>query len=122
MSGDPDETVLTAERLGIAATPFTATEVVIEASALDRLLDEVRVRREAAAGAPLMTDDEHALIDVLSDAAGRFNRMMRQSGRQNWEHDWAEAADKIHQLQAQVLSMAAARAYPDRYRPMLGAR
>jgi hypothetical protein len=65
-----------------------------------------------------LTVEEQELIDVLSDAAGRFAKLINPSRSSVAAADWAEVADKIHQLQAFAMMPAAQRAYPGRFRPM----
>ncbi len=60
-----------------------------------------------------MTDEEHQVMDLLTQVA---NLML------NWapqDHpDRNEITTKVHDLQHMVMAQAAARAYPDRYRPI----
>lgn len=58
----------------------------------------------------LLTKDELKLAKLLGKVANKFT-LVFGSG-----HDLDEAVDKVHQLQAAVLSQAAARAYPKRFR------
>lgn len=69
------------------------------------------------------------MSDLLNEAEleamqtiGKFAGQMRQligDGPQA-ESDWAEAADKIHQLQTTIMAQAASRAYPELFRPLGG--
>lgn len=68
----------------------------------------------------LLTADEHRAIDLLSELNGLLGRIVgrEEPARGN---DLFELASHTHVLQNAVLSQAAARAYPDRYRPLGGA-
>lgn len=68
----------------------------------------------------LMTDDEHALMDALGDVSNRFCILIRPGDHHIAAHDWAEVASRIHDLQARVLAVAAARAFPGMYRSLVG--
>ena len=61
--------------------------------------------------AELLTDREHQTVEKLGEVAVLLRDIMGGA-----DDDVAEWVDKIHQLQHMVLSQAAARAYPDRYR------
>jgi hypothetical protein len=62
----------------------------------------------------LLTEDEHALMDTLGTAHGLF---LKVHGNGPTRHsDMLEVTHLIHALQAVVMSQAAARAYPDKYR------
>lgn len=61
-----------------------------------------------------LTPSEHDLMDVLAEASRVFREIIGSGPTR--EADLAEAVDKIHQLQAMVMSQAAARCHPDRYR------
>jgi len=67
----------------------------------------------------LLTADEQAALDLLCQFANLMHRIAKPEGV-TYAHDWAEAADKIHQLQSMVMSQAAARAYPDQFRLLGG--
>jgi hypothetical protein len=54
----------------------------------------------------LFTQDENDALEALVAVAKAFHRICGQG------NDFAEAVDKIHQLQAMVLSQIAARTYP----------
>ena len=56
----------------------------------------------------LLTDQEHRAIEKLGEVAGLMNGGLAA--------DVNEWVDKIHQLQHTIMSQAAARAYPKRYR------
>jgi hypothetical protein len=62
----------------------------------------------------LLTDDEHLALELLAKAANQIGKVIGKGPQSGF--DWAEAADKIHQLQRLVMGQAAARAYPDTYR------
>jgi hypothetical protein len=61
----------------------------------------------------LMTTDEHAICELLGDLHWRIKRVIQ--GPQALR-DWQEATFHIHALQNMIMSQAAARAYPERYR------
>ena len=63
-----------------------------------------------------LTPVELECIDALSVVANLFGQVVTK-GEQR-DHDLREVVDKIHQLQAMVLSQAACRAYPDKFRPL----
>lgn len=69
------------------------------------------------ADAPALTDDEHALIDLLCDVTDGFSNVIGSDPFVR-EQDAAEVIAHIHALQDKVLAQAAARLYPDRYRLM----
>lgn len=68
----------------------------------------------------LLTDAEHALIDKLGQCAGEYRALAESDGRDPDRYPWdlAEFTSHIHDLQARIMSRAAARAYPDRYRKL----
>ena len=62
----------------------------------------------------LLTEDEHQAVSLLADL---WNVLCKVVGNgPSRRADMAEIAQHIHVLQSGVLSQAAARAYPDRYR------
>jgi hypothetical protein len=66
---------------------------------------------------PLLSDAEHTAMDMT----GRLARAMKAIIGEEDEimlADLAEAITHIHALQQMIMSQAAARAYPDRYRLM----
>jgi ATP-dependent Clp protease ATP-binding subunit ClpA len=65
--------------------------------------------------APLLTDEELEALGHLSEFTRIFVPTIRGS-----KHDVREVVDKIHQIQALVMSQAAARAYPDKFRLLGG--
>ncbi len=67
----------------------------------------------------LMTADEHAAMDLLVSLVRVLRKITGDNGY-NSDNDRAEWVYKIHDLQSLVMSQAAARAYPERYR-LLGA-
>lgn len=62
----------------------------------------------------LLTDEEHKAMQLTADLYNLLCRIVG-SGRTR-SGDLAEACIHIHALQHAVMSQAAARAYPDRYR------
>jgi hypothetical protein len=76
----------------------------------------------------LLTDAEHELVDALGRCAERFVRIVKGvaaeqqlAGEGPGVEDAREFVGHIHACQQQVLSQAAARAYPNRYR-LVGGR
>lgn len=67
---------------------------------------------------PLLTADEHEAMALSGKLAGVIRRIIGNG--QQAENDWSEAAQRIHAIQHMVLAQAAARAYPDLYRPLGG--
>lgn len=66
----------------------------------------------------LLTAAEHEIVDL---AGQLWNKLCKVVGDGNSrESDLGEAVVHIHAIQQFVLSQAAARAYPDRYRPLGG--
>ena len=61
---------------------------------------------------------EHELLEVLADAYNRFQQIV--GGAPSAQGDLEEITAHIHGLQRMVLSQAAARAYPDKYRKLGG--
>ena len=76
---------------------------------------------------PLLTDEEHAIIDGLGDLANRIRLVIIKAvtdddgGGGPADDDYTEAVHHIHALQNMILAQAAAREYPFRYR-LLGGR
>ena len=66
--------------------------------------------------AKLLTDLEHATIDLLADLHRDMALIIGNPGAPISDHDRAEMVLHIHALQNMVLAQAAARAYPDKYR------
>ena len=62
----------------------------------------------------LLTDDEHELIDMLGKCANLFGRVIGNGPTR--AADTSEMVAPIHVLQQAVMSQAAARAYPTKYR------
>jgi hypothetical protein len=65
-----------------------------------------------------LTPDEHEAMR-LSAALANVVRRIIGDGPQA-EHDWNEAAQRIHAVQHMVMAQAAARCYPERYRLLGG--
>lgn len=69
----------------------------------------------------LLTEYELDTLNVLAQLADRMRKVIIGTGSPaHIEGDWAEAAAHIHALQQMVMSQAAARAYPDRFRLLGG--
>lgn len=66
----------------------------------------------------LLNKDELEALDLLATVAGKIRRIIGDGPHA--AGDWAEAADKIHQLQAVIMAQAATRAYPDLFRALGG--
>lgn len=64
---------------------------------------------------PLLTDDELEALDLTAKLANALHRICCPPGS-TYPHDWNEVAHHIHGIQHTILSQAAARAYPDRFR------
>jgi hypothetical protein len=62
-----------------------------------------------------LTDAEHAAMDLLAETARAMGAVIGDGGHQA-ANDMREVVLHIHALQNMILSQAAARAYPDRYR------
>lgn len=63
---------------------------------------------------PILTPEELELLDVIADLYGRFRAVVGTGPSR--PYDLQEIGNKIHELQAMVMSQAAARQYPDRFR------
>ena len=66
----------------------------------------------------LLNEAELEAVQTIGKFAGQMRRLIGDGPQA--EADWAEAADKIHQLQTMILAQAAARAYPELFRPLGG--
>lgn len=64
----------------------------------------------------LLTVEEIALIDLISDVSRSFGTVVGQGPTR--EHDLREMVYHVHALQNMVLAQAAARRYPHLYRKM----
>lgn len=73
-------------------------------------------RRPRVSG--LLNEAELEAVQTIGKFAGQMRRLIGDGPQA--EADWAEAADKIHQLQTMILAQAAARAYPELFRPLGG--
>ena len=75
----------------------------------------------------LLTANEHALVAKLGECFNLFGKTMDELHGEDWRHtpgfsnpgygDAVEFAQAVHVCQNIVLSRAAARAFPNRYRP-----
>jgi hypothetical protein len=63
----------------------------------------------------LLTDAEHNAMDLIAQAGRAVGAVIGDGGAPA-AADFREAVTHIHALQQMVMSQAAARAYPDRYR------
>jgi len=68
----------------------------------------------------LLTEDEHEAIRLSGQLWNLLNRIVKAGGGEAQDGDIRELIQPIHQIQRAVLCNAAARAYPDRYRPLGG--
>lgn len=68
---------------------------------------------------PLLSAEEMECLDHLAKAAGLGFRIIGRDGSCT-EQDAGEWAHDIHVLQDRIMSQAAARAYPERFRPLGG--
>jgi hypothetical protein len=66
----------------------------------------------------LLTPLEHRALALTGELAGLFGEIVGQD--QSRYGDLAEIVSAIHILQRYVMSQAAARAFPDLYRPLGG--
>ncbi len=62
----------------------------------------------------LLTEVEHEALALSGQLANKLRSIIGSGPCA--DADWTEAAQMIHGIQAFVMSQAAARAYPDRYR------
>lgn len=65
-----------------------------------------------------MSDREHALARKLGSLANDFNDIMTRGIA--YDEDYREVVYHIHALQNMVMAQAAARMYPNMYRPLGG--
>lgn len=65
-----------------------------------------------------LTAEEHLIIDLASSLAGEVRRWLGDGPAA--AGDWAEVASAIHVIQRMVMSQAAVRAYPDKFRHVGG--
>ena len=68
--------------------------------------------------AELLTADELHALDLTAQLANVVRKGIGNGPTA--EHDWAEMAAQIHQIQHVVMAQAAARAYPERFRLLGG--
>src|ERR1700677_510490 len=61
-----------------------------------------------------LTPEELEAMDLIGTFAGKLKKIIGEGPQSG--HDWAEAADKIHQLQCVIMAQAASRAYPELFR------
>jgi hypothetical protein len=66
----------------------------------------------------LLTAEEHEAMDATASLYRKLAKIIGSGAAE--EGDLNEVAFHIHGLQHMILSQAAARAYPDRYRPLGG--
>lgn len=66
------------------------------------------------AAVQLLTGDEHEAIALAGQLANKLKAIIGEGPQA--DNDWAEIVPVVHQIQGWVMSQAAARAYPDRYR------
>lgn len=95
-----------------------------------RCLNKVHHRGPAAgptvrSQADLLTADEHKAMEISADLANIMGKIIwagcdPDNNQGQAEHDVNEMAQQIHAIQRSILSQAAARAYPDKYRLLGG--
>lgn len=73
---------------------------------------------ETLVAVELLTEDEKRAIELAGECASLIFKIIKENG--GFEHDADEICTAVHVLQRFVMSNAAARAYPGKYR-MLGA-
>lgn len=61
-----------------------------------------------------MTDEEHEAMDLSVKLAMKLHQIIGDGPQAS--NDWAEAAQRIHDVQHMILRQCAARVYPDLYR------
>lgn len=83
---------------------------------LDQAINDEAKRRKA--GDALLTDLELEAMTLTGTLANLLRRIIGDGPTA--EHDWAETAADVHRLQQRIMSQAAARAYPDKFRLMGG--
>lgn len=69
---------------------------------------------------PLLTEVEHEAMRLTADLANALRRIITDGDGGQAANDWSEAAHLIHSVQNMILAQAAARAYPNLYRPLGG--
>lgn len=67
---------------------------------------------------PLLTDEERAALKLSGDLANAVRRLIPDT--EQGSHDWNEAAAALHVVQRMIGAQAAARAFPDEFRPLGG--
>ena len=66
----------------------------------------------------LLTDDEREALRLSGQLANACRKVIGDGPNAN--HDWAEMAAHIHNIQHALMSQAAARAYPTEFRLLGG--
>lgn len=67
---------------------------------------------------PMLSDDEREALSLTAKLAQVCMKVIGKGP--SAEHDWAEMAHRIHDIQHALMSNAAARAYPDTFRLLGG--
>ena len=66
----------------------------------------------------LLTPDEHLAMETSAELANLVRKIIGDGPEADL--DWAEAMYRIHAVEQMILAQAAARAFPDLYRPLGG--
>lgn len=66
----------------------------------------------------LMTEDEHEALRLSGELAVLGFKIIRSGGGRSVDQDAVEWATRIHSVQHMIAGQAAARAFPDKYRPL----
>jgi len=66
----------------------------------------------------LLTPDEHLAMETSAQLANLVRKIIGDGPDADW--DWGEALYRIHAVEQMILAQAAARAFPDLYRPLGG--
>ena len=66
----------------------------------------------------LLTPDEHLALELSAELALLVRKIIGDGP--DADYDWAMALDRIHAVEHSILAQAAARAYPEFYRPLGG--
>lgn len=67
---------------------------------------------------PMLSEDEREALSLTAQLAQACMKVIGKGP--SAEHDWAEMAHRIHDIQHALMSNAAARAYPDTFRLLGG--
>jgi hypothetical protein len=89
---------------------------------IGNLLKEGFVREVEPDDPGLLTKDEQRALELSGELANLLHKIITEGGltESMVTHDWREGAEKIHALQHMIMSQAAARAYPHKFRLLGG--